>query len=1095
MRLTGAHHILILSLTLLSGCRFGGKVTYDGTPYREYKETPIVEQPTVVTPTANPHYSRSSLFEIEGFCMVGDILRLEGADTQETLCQSDSSYKFTILKTSDGVYPFQITQLDLNGNASISTPVVWIRKTSVTAPTITSPSTNPFLSAGASLTLTGACETGSNVTLAGDGAGSTICLNSAYSLLLPKASDGNYSLRVVSSDPAGNSAETSIEWRKHALEVSPSIASIRVNTPQVFTIGGGSGSYAISMTANPSGGTLNSSTRTFTTGRTAYVTDTLTVTDSLGVSQSVNITTLAGDPDHLETVSGDDQTVPVGNAFPEPMVAKLADEYGNGIPAYPLVVVRTTGDSTFSGSAIRITDSSGNISIPGTMGYSSLRSTFRVSPLSGTLPDSAGSGGTTVAFKVRGSTQGNSLFGTAFGAGNTPVSMVIATFVDNGFGDIAVLNQSENTVGILIGRGNGLFGKMKTYGLGACSGGTKLQAGDLNEDGHQDITVVCNGSGQISRLQGNGDGSFAIAQIMNTVAVPMGLVVTDLNGDQHLDLATASMQDNMIAIHYGTGTGSFSGAATFDIGNTLINKTPVAITSVDWNEDGKKDLAVANSATGNIGVLFRQGNGDYGDYTEAYSGSGLNSIVSADVDLDGHPDLITTNSVDTNLIIFYGDGLGNLTTTSSLTTGLTPTSVAVTDLDLNGKKDLVVANTDDLNLGTFYGVGTRQFSLPKTDSVRGSPVSLVVHDSNHDSVPDISFVDVANSVIRTLPGNPLGQLDFVTPVGNNPAHLVSGDFDSDGARDVVIVNQGSNSLTVLKGLGNGHLTFKSTLSTGTQPVWAEVADLNRDGKQDLVVVNKGGNSLGVFIGKGDLTFEIMVPYGTGDNPTGVTVGDFNHDGHLDLASSNQSTSKISLLTGSGNGTFNIKVDSLTGSAPSGIVSGDFNGDGLPDLATVNYSDSSVSVLISNPDSTFRAPVNYATGGLPTGIVAGYFNTDLLLDLAITNFGDGTISVLYGISEGSFGPQVVYSIDATPGLLFAGDWNGKGRTDLMIALNTQNRFGFLGSMAGGQFSNSPEVYEMAGAVSAVSGTDLNGDGKLDVLVLDGTNNLLQVLLGH
>jgi hypothetical protein len=81
------------------------------------------------------------------------------------------------------------------------------------------------------------------------------------------------------------------------------------------------------------------------------------------------------------------------------------------------------------------------------------------------------------------------------------------------------------------------------------------------------------------------------------------------------------------------------------------------------------------------------------------------------------------------------------------------------------------------------------------------------------------------------------------------------------------------------------------------------------------------------------------------------------------------------------------------------------------------------------------------------------------------------------------------------MLFAGDWNGKSRTDLMIALNTQNAFAFLPSMAGGQFNNSPDILNQGGAVSAVSGTDLNGDGKLDVLVIDSTNNLLQVQLGH
>src|SRR5215472_1474075 len=77
-----------------------------------------------------------------------------------------------------------------------------------------------------------------------------------------------------------------------------------------------------------------------------------------------------------------------------------------------------------------------------------------------------------------------------------------------------------------------------------------------------------------------------------------------------------------------------------------------------------------------------------------------------------------------------------------------------------------------------------------------------------------------------------------------------------------------------------------TYAVGFTPVAKAVGDFNGDGKQDLAVVNEGSNTVSILLGNGDGTFRPAVNYATGSLPVGVAVGDLNGDGHLDLAVAN-----------------------------------------------------------------------------------------------------------------------------------------------------------------------------------------------------------------
>ena len=97
------------------------------------------------------------------------------------------------------------------------------------------------------------------------------------------------------------------------------------------------------------------------------------------------------------------------------------------------------------------------------------------------------------------------------------------------------------------------FGPGTRYPVGAGPSGTAT--GDFNGDGKLDIAVANSGSGSISVLLGNGDGTFQLA--LNTPAghTPWGLIAEDLNGDGLLDLAVVDEAGSAVIL-LGKGDGT-----------------------------------------------------------------------------------------------------------------------------------------------------------------------------------------------------------------------------------------------------------------------------------------------------------------------------------------------------------------------------------------------------------------------------------------------------------------------------------------------------------------------------------------------------------
>jgi hypothetical protein len=141
----------------------------------------------------------------------------------------------------------------------------------------------------------------------------------------------------------------------------------------------------------------------------------------------------------------------------------------------------------------------------------------------------------------------------------------------------------------------------------------------------------------------------------------------------------------------------------------------------------------------------------------------------------------------------------------------------------------------------------------------------------------------------------------------------------------------------------------------------------------------------------------------------------------------------------------VLYDSGGAQASSAVVA-DVNGDGIPDLLVSNFCVSpsscingTIGVLLGNGDGTFRAAVPYDSGGyLAIALAVGDVNGDGKPDLIVVNqygntkFADGTIGVLLGNGDGTFQPAVTYSTDGFSATAVAvADLNGDGKLDVVV----------------------------------------------------------------
>ena len=323
--------------------------------------------------------------------------------------------------------------------------------------------------------------------------------------------------------------------------------------------------------------------------------------------------------------------------------------------------------------------------------------------------------------------------------------------------------------------------------------------------------------------------------------------------------------------------------------------------------------------------------------------------------------------------------------------------------------------------------------------------------------------------------------------------------------DLAITNKSNDTVAILMGNGDGSFQTAVTYSVGDGPfpVALVAADFNNDGHADLAVVNAlvgaSGGTLAILLNHGDGTFGAATQINTGLSPTSITASDLNNDGNQDLWIAGNGTGAV--LLGNGDGTFQVPTlyqTDVNGGNALGVAVGDFDGDGFTDIAAANFGSDTIGVLLNNGGGIFRNLAAYATGSGPDGLAAADLNHDGKLDLVAPDLNSNSVSVLLGNGDGTFQPQSSLTGGAGPSSALVADLDGTGHLDLAVADSNGDGVTVILGNGDGTFGKYYDIPSSSGAapgpISAVAG-DFNGDGRLDLAVVNFNDSTVAILLGQ
>ena len=698
---------------------------------------------------------------------------------------------------------------------------------------------------------------------------------------------------------------------------------------------------------------------------------------------------------------------------------------------------------------------------------------------------------------------------------------------------------------------------------------------DLDGDGKPDL-VVANVSGNTISLYRNisTNGSLTAGSFAPPVDLvtppgsysPMGLAVADVDGDGKLDIIVSDYDESIVSVYRNTCTpgnitsNSFATRVDFATG-----AQPQGVEVRDMDGDGKPDLLVANSGDGTVSILRNTGvvgsltTNSFAPKVDIVTGSGCDSVAVGDLDGDGKPDVVTANNGSGTVSL-----LRNISTPGSITTNSFaakvdiavlsgPVQVAIGDLDGDGKPDLTVTfylpQTVSVlrNTSTVGSLTTNSFA-PRIDfSLGGRGHTPAIADLDGDGKPDLAVVTELNSLLSifrnvSTPGSFTnssfaGRVDFST--GYNAWGVAIGDLDGDGRPDIVFCNQYDNTISI----------YQNVMPFGGPPVI-----LAQPSNQ---VVYVGFTANFSVTATGSLPLSYQWSFG-GTNIVGAT----NTTLTLTNVQLSQAGTYVVLVTNvagtalSSNAVLTVNpvpsnnVPVITGFSPiSGFVGTSVNisGTNFSPVASNNTvyfgavqavvtAASATNLVVTMPAGATYAPITETIGGLvayantafePTfagnGAAIGpssfapcvdmacgsgpYFTSiadldgDGKPDLVTINYYDGNISLFRNISTNgtlSFAPRVdLPSFGGAPLGLAVADVDGDGKLDLVVSDSSNNRvvvyrnISTVGTLTTNSFA-VPVAFSVGSSPAAVRVRDLDGDGKPDIVCVNYRDNTLSIL---
>ena len=654
---------------------------------------------------------------------------------------------------------------------------------------------------------------------------------------------------------------------------------------------------------------------------------------------------------------------------------------------------------------------------------------------------------------------------------------------------------------------------------------TWVIATDMNGDGKPDLVASNNNQtigNNFTQIYINtstpGAISFKAGYKMNNNGAG---AVADFDGDGKTDLALTNYSGVYVFRNMTVNDSVFLYEYSYAAGQDVV-----AMSVADLSGDGKPEIVLVGRNDRLVHVLKNlctPGNISFVKQAALSTGRYPSDVATADVDKDGKLDIAFIDYFDSTVSVYRNSGLNGAIAFQpgvNFKSGYYTSHLALNDLNGDGKPDLSVVNRYDSTVGVYKNisnVGAISFEAPALYKTAAEAVFVDATDWDGDGQYDLTvsngdqtFSFFKNKLLRpvissftpavVLPGT------TVTINGYNFSNTTQVKLGAVNAQSFTIVS--SNQITAIAGEGAegdisittqhgiaalGIISFASPVITAVAPESAVVgATVTITGSNFSTVRNNNhvyfGSVKAVVTSATSTSLTVEVPAGAAPYQP-VSVSTFNRIGW---------SPRPFLVTFGGIGnaftaaSFADHVDFPVQNGAKSVCSGDLDGDGLPDVVVANFVEESLSILKNNGTNgrvSFEAAVNVPFLQDAVTVKMVDINADGKLDVVAISHSHGLVEVRINNSTPgvimldqplrfNFGDDVLDVVVA--------DFDQDGRTDLVV-LRDNFINGHVGIMrntsANGKisFSGVPFLLSTSSVPNSIAASDMNGDGKPDLLV--------------